>query len=142
MRQDQQVFGQHYTTRKVSDSMVFAMVERRSQRCNMYVIVFAPRLKQATDALGSNKADTAWTILAPTNEAFANRLNDDLNMTPGQLLQPENRETLAKVSSGFSVAIASACYWCTVSCVRPALKVVTGSPEVCPFVPSHQKEEF
>ncbi|WIA15970.1 hypothetical protein OEZ85_012711 [Tetradesmus obliquus] len=39
----------------------------------------------------------AFTILAPTNFAFAHRLNKTLNITPADLLKPESRETLQTV---------------------------------------------
>lgn len=40
----------------------------------------------------------AFTILAPTNFAFADRLNKTFNITPADLLKPESRETLQTVS--------------------------------------------
>jgi uncharacterized surface protein with fasciclin (FAS1) repeats len=40
---------------------------------------------------------TAWTILAPTNDAFATRLQAALGITPQQLLEPSNKDTLVKV---------------------------------------------
>eukprot|EP00775_Hariotina_reticulata_P004170 gene4170-4418_t len=43
--------------------------------------------------------DTAWTILAPTNEAFETRLKKDLNTTPADLLKTASKDTLVKVLS-------------------------------------------
>jgi uncharacterized surface protein with fasciclin (FAS1) repeats len=43
--------------------------------------------------------DTAWTILAPTNEAFEMRLKKDLNTTPAELLKTASKDTLVKVLS-------------------------------------------
>lgn len=40
---------------------------------------------------------TAWTILAPTNFAFADRLNKTFGITPADLLLPESRDTLTAV---------------------------------------------
>jgi uncharacterized surface protein with fasciclin (FAS1) repeats len=36
-------------------------------------------------------------VFAPTNAAFARRLQEDLAMTPAQLLAPANRPTLVRV---------------------------------------------
>lgn len=41
----------------------------------------------------------AWTILAPTDKAFKDRLSEDLNITVDQLLLPANNQTLLKVLS-------------------------------------------
>jgi hypothetical protein len=41
---------------------------------------------------------TAWTILAPTNFAFTDRLNKTFGITPADLLLPESVETLTAVS--------------------------------------------
>ncbi|WIA36151.1 hypothetical protein OEZ86_007497 [Tetradesmus obliquus] len=54
---------------------------------------------QAAGLADSLKADTAWTIFAPTNEAFATRLQAALGITPQQLLEPSNKDTLVKVLS-------------------------------------------
>uniref|UniRef100_A0A383VJS1 FAS1 domain-containing protein n=1 Tax=Tetradesmus obliquus TaxID=3088 RepID=A0A383VJS1_TETOB len=40
---------------------------------------------------------TAFTILAPTNFAFADRLNKTFNITPADLLKPESKEKLQTV---------------------------------------------
>lgn len=54
---------------------------------------------QAANVTGGLTNNTAWTILAPTNEAFESRLADSLGITPEQLLEPENRATLVDVSN-------------------------------------------
>lgn len=54
---------------------------------------------QAANLTGALTPNTTWTILAPTNQAFTTRLNQSLGITPQQLLQPANRETLVNVSS-------------------------------------------
>lgn len=54
---------------------------------------------QAAGVGNALNSSTEWTILAPTNEAFTNRLQEDLGITPQQLLQPANRATLVKVRS-------------------------------------------
>jgi hypothetical protein len=44
--------------------------------------------------------NTKFTILAPSDYAFATRLKQSLNMTAQELLKPENRDTLVKVGAG------------------------------------------
>jgi uncharacterized surface protein with fasciclin (FAS1) repeats len=44
--------------------------------------------------------NTKFTILAPSDYAFASRLKQSLNMTAQELLKPENRDTLVKVGAG------------------------------------------
>jgi uncharacterized surface protein with fasciclin (FAS1) repeats len=57
----------------------------------------SPPLLQAAGVGSALQPDTAWTILAPTNEAFTARLQAALGITPQQLLEQSNRETLVKV---------------------------------------------
>jgi uncharacterized surface protein with fasciclin (FAS1) repeats len=47
--------------------------------------------------VGSLNSSTAWTILAPTDAAFASRLKEDLNKTAAQILT--DNATLIKVLS-------------------------------------------
>jgi uncharacterized surface protein with fasciclin (FAS1) repeats len=54
-------------------------------------------LLQAAGVGSALQPDTAWTILAPTDEAFTTRLQAALGITPQQLLEQANRETLVKV---------------------------------------------
>eukprot|EP00879_Flechtneria_rotunda_P001860 GHRR01002031.1.p1 GENE.GHRR01002031.1~~GHRR01002031.1.p1 ORF type:complete len:233 (+),score=76.21 GHRR01002031.1:89-787(+) len=52
---------------------------------------------KAADVASAIDDSTAWTILAPTNEAFESRLEEDLGISPNELLQ--NRTLLATVLS-------------------------------------------
>ncbi|KAF6266036.1 fasciclin domain protein [Scenedesmus sp. NREL 46B-D3] len=55
-------------------------------------------LLAAVEAAGIDvQPGTAWTILAPTNFAFADRLNKTFGITPADLLLPESRDTLTAV---------------------------------------------
>eukprot|EP00879_Flechtneria_rotunda_P006844 GHRR01007189.1.p1 GENE.GHRR01007189.1~~GHRR01007189.1.p1 ORF type:complete len:182 (-),score=48.79 GHRR01007189.1:1189-1734(-) len=54
---------------------------------------------KAAGVANSLTSDKTWTILAPTNEAFAKRLEASFNITPQQLLQPQNKDLLVKILS-------------------------------------------
>jgi hypothetical protein len=45
--------------------------------------------------------NTKFTILAPSDYAFASRLKQSLNMTAQELLKPEHRDTLVKVGVAY-----------------------------------------
>jgi hypothetical protein len=49
--------------------------------------------------LDVTKPEVAWTILAPTDYAFTDRLNKTLGITPAQLLTPANRPLLVQVGA-------------------------------------------
>jgi hypothetical protein len=55
--------------------------------------------------------DTAWTILAPTDFAFTDRLNKTFNITPADLLLPQSRATLNAVRKARSYPVCNLC-WC------------------------------
>lgn len=77
------------------------------------VVYLLPQcLLQASGIASNVTADTAWTILAPSNSAFTDRLAT-LSLTPEQLLLPENRATLVSVSG---------------SALQPARAVMASSP--------------
>jgi hypothetical protein len=56
-----------------------------------------PPAFQAAGVGSALQPGTTWTILAPTNDAFASRLQASLGITPQQLLEPANKDTLVKV---------------------------------------------
>jgi hypothetical protein len=49
--------------------------------------------------LDVTKPEIAWTILAPTDYAFTDRLNKSLGITPAELLTPGNRPLLVQVGA-------------------------------------------
>jgi hypothetical protein len=67
------------------------------------------RIRCALQAAGVEiHADTAWTIFAPTNEAFSDDdIRDETGLTAQQLLQPENRQALTQVGQQHVID-----FWC------------------------------
>eukprot|EP00878_Enallax_costatus_P002903 GHUV01003097.1.p1 GENE.GHUV01003097.1~~GHUV01003097.1.p1 ORF type:complete len:302 (+),score=91.18 GHUV01003097.1:40-945(+) len=77
-------------------SLAQAVAAANQSAPNLSILLQAVQAANVTSALGPN---TTWTILAPTNEAFTTRLNESLGITPQQLLQPANKQTLVDVLS-------------------------------------------
>jgi uncharacterized surface protein with fasciclin (FAS1) repeats len=78
------------------NSLAQAVAAANASAPNLSILLQAVQAANVSGALGPN---TNWTILAPTNQAFTTRLNESLGITPQQLLQPANKQTLVEVLS-------------------------------------------
>lgn len=83
-------------------------------------------LLQASGLAANITNDTAWTILAPTNTAFIDRLAT-LGLTPQQLLLPENNATLNEVRKAVQDALVVRL---NITCCCTAVEISSG--EYCP----------
>ncbi|KAF8059439.1 hypothetical protein HT031_005244 [Scenedesmus sp. PABB004] len=77
--------GANATRRFSSLAAAIAAANETSGMATLLAALDAAGLTSSTSAL-LNSSDCAWTILAPTDAAFASRLSEDLGATPAALL--------------------------------------------------------